>query len=783
MSKSQRKRSFGGIFFVDALASSVGIVILLLFVLLSFGLNKFNSKRMSDLFEELIKEGNMPIEAGAVVKGGLEREITDQCFCYKPKKESGVVSKRRCPLVKVFNDHIELVWLGKKIYRHEFHDQKEIIKDYVEKYKKNIPPPSNTLYDMRGLFFLIYENGMYHFLNDYNNDNIEGYWNKEWLTSENYASVEANTDNINSNSWIGVPEDIRNAVDINEELEIQKQLENQIANQNNEDQTGKPVLPSQLREYLQNIEETNTDSNAKDSDRDGIPDNVDAFPTNPNEHKDTDQDGIGDIKDEDDDNDGIPDVLDQFPLDPKEQSDNDKDGVGDNEDQDDDNDGIQDQIDQFPLDHNNNGQPDETDTDDDSDGVPDSSDQFPLDRTEHSDNDKDGIGDNKDEDDDNDGIPDIKDMNPLVADSTAQNNQDDDLIASIRSNQKQNQLLDSKEGQKELTEAQKSLMNSPKLDSFLQNRMDQIQSIQEEVSSVASTTPPASEEEVLEEIKENLVRSGVAQQIIDGSFSQNEESIKEANERIEQSAKSNLFSTEEKQRRFDQRTFMEEVAPILSDPARKRRDKERQTQTSAVDTRIIDPDKDIMQYDPVIMREIHIPGGFDFKKEVAYLFPLNHPITFAAISVDGFYEPVNLAKDTTLDLIFFFHPQPSSAGELPLMVFNKAGCVIGLDSVGLEKYNIPTRTFTWIPVDFTSADGNKIFEDDEEAFLYGMILGDFIFLPTEVNGESQFIVTDFVFDTQTPKKPNYRRYRLAIGIGLFLLFLLLLYIRNNDRQA
>ncbi len=54
-----------------------------------------------------------------------------------------------------------------------------------------------------------------------------------------------------------------------------------------------------------------------DSDGDGVPDEYDAFPDDPNEWEDTDGDGIGNNADTDDDNDGIPDEWElYYGLDP-----------------------------------------------------------------------------------------------------------------------------------------------------------------------------------------------------------------------------------------------------------------------------------------------------------------------------------------------------------------------------------------------------------------------------------------------------------------------------------
>ncbi len=121
-----------------------------------------------------------------------------------------------------------------------------------------------------------------------------------------------------------------------------------------------------------------------DSDQDGVRDDVDAFPDDPNETLDNDGDGIGNNSDGDDDNDGVLDINDAFPLDANETLDTDADGTGNN-----------------------------SDNDDDGDGVLDVNDAFPLDASETLDTDANGIGDNSDTDDDGDGILDVNDAFPL----------------------------------------------------------------------------------------------------------------------------------------------------------------------------------------------------------------------------------------------------------------------------------------------------------------------------------------------------------------------------------
>ena len=201
---------------------------------------------------------------------------------------------------------------------------------------------------------------------------------------------------------------------------------------------------------------TNVDDEI-DIDGDGFFDYQDAFPNDPTEWLDTDNDGIGNNIDIDDDGDGIsdeyeielgtdpldpndtpsdfnsngiPDALedsdgdgynddiDLYPLDPTRAIDNDGDGIADTDDNDDDDDGIPDDQDDFPLDSryskdtDNDGIPNLIDPDDDGDGYDDGEDVFPLDGTEHEDTDLDGIGNNSDLDIDGDNVLNIFDICP-----------------------------------------------------------------------------------------------------------------------------------------------------------------------------------------------------------------------------------------------------------------------------------------------------------------------------------------------------------------------------------
>ena len=154
-----------------------------------------------------------------------------------------------------------------------------------------------------------------------------------------------------------------------------------------------------------------------DCDNDTVINSEDAFPFDPTEYTDTDQDGTGDNTDTDDDGDGYSDEVEQTegtdPLDENSKPlDYDADGIPDSTDTDNDNDGVLNTEDAFPLDEtedtdtDEDGTGDNTDTDDDDDGTLDTEDAFPLDKTEDTDTDNDGTGDNTDTDDDGDGYSD-----------------------------------------------------------------------------------------------------------------------------------------------------------------------------------------------------------------------------------------------------------------------------------------------------------------------------------------------------------------------------------------
>jgi gliding motility-associated-like protein len=164
-----------------------------------------------------------------------------------------------------------------------------------------------------------------------------------------------------------------------------------------------------------------------DSDQDGVPDLVDAFPLDPAEWVDTDNDGIGNNEDVDDDNDGFTDSDEKLAgTDPLNSlsfpTDTDQDGIIDLLDSDDDNDGFEDvlelevgtnplDLNNFPLDTDLDLIIDFYDEDDDNDGQTDAAEiqcgSDPLNNLMIAlDTDNDSNPDCLDLDDDNDGYED-----------------------------------------------------------------------------------------------------------------------------------------------------------------------------------------------------------------------------------------------------------------------------------------------------------------------------------------------------------------------------------------
>ena len=123
-------------------------------------------------------------------------------------------------------------------------------------------------------------------------------------------------------------------------LEMQKQQQENGDDGDNQDENNENGEDSEDNQENKDNKNQNKESQGKDSDGDGIPDDVEKG-DDKNNPDDTDKDGKPDYQDEDADNDGKPDKQ-EAGSDPNKPKDTDKDGTPDYQDTDSDGDGIPD---------------------------------------------------------------------------------------------------------------------------------------------------------------------------------------------------------------------------------------------------------------------------------------------------------------------------------------------------------------------------------------------------------------------------------------------------------
>ncbi len=177
--------------------------------------------------------------------------------------------------------------------------------------------------------------------------------------------------------WIPGIDDPKNN-DISAEIYVAQDTDrDSIPNDKDPDMDGdktenaKDAFPIDPKEWKDTDGDGIGDNSDPDIDNDGVPNKFDEMPLDANETLDTDKDKIGNIADTDDDNDGLLDSQeekigtdplkadtdgdkvidgqDAFPLDPKEWKDTDNDNLGNNSDTDIDNDGVPNATDPFPT--------------------------------------------------------------------------------------------------------------------------------------------------------------------------------------------------------------------------------------------------------------------------------------------------------------------------------------------------------------------------------------------------------------------------------------------------
>ncbi len=126
---------------------------------------------------------------------------------------------------------------------------------------------------------------------------------------------------------------------------LKQQQQQQQNQQNQQNQQKNQQNNQQNKQNQQQNQDKQGQGQNKDTDKDGIPDNVEKQNNSGQQQadkpQDTDQDGAPDYNDVDSDNDGIPDQVEAGP-DPNHPKDTDKDGIPDYRDTDSDNDGTPD---------------------------------------------------------------------------------------------------------------------------------------------------------------------------------------------------------------------------------------------------------------------------------------------------------------------------------------------------------------------------------------------------------------------------------------------------------
>ncbi len=675
MPRTKKNIEFGGVYFVDALASSVGIILLILFVILSLGLERYTPKKLSKLLEENILEGNMPIETGYLVKGGPDRKITDQCFCYYADQQQNL----KCPLVKVFDDRIELVWAGKIIYRDQFFTRKDEIIAYIE------DNPVNPE-ELSGLYFLIYENGMYHFLNDFNNEELKEYWNKEWITSDKLAIVEANTGGSIA-SLSNIPPGSTGSGAAPQEDPTEEEGGGSLAA--NTQEPGRRGAGTPL---------TAEEDSAENPAPNGTP---------PTENTDPSEEQLN----QSNPNNATPPIGSP----PQEAAEDNPNNTPANPSAPDQN--------TSEMDESGSPAPDvagKTESNSDSDGTSQA------------------------------GSP----GNPSQADTKEQN--------TFRSFRPPNAASEQgAEADRPLTEREQEIMQNPKLDSLLQVHAESAAESQAAMEASKKATEDSQKQMNYEEFKKELVKSGAADSILN-----NTAQVKKI---LNEQAAKQVTSTLAQKKKFSVAEYKEVVEPILEN---------RKEEAAEKSSKIIFPDEEqeAKEYDPITQEELIVPGNSEFAKEQNYILPLSEPIKEVAILELGEVYVIDLTQDTSLRFIFELREQPLPYAEGYTLV-NKAGFIMSLDSAALEESPIPVFSYTWIPVRFTSASGETLFEENQ-MYVYGMQNADALFLP---GNENHILITDFKFEEEPNAPPNFLWPRIIFGTVILIIFLLLflLYARKT----
>lgn len=713
MRKKNREITFGGVYFVDAIASSVGIILTILFLIIGKGLNKNTPAKLSQMMEENIIKGNMPIEKGYFTIGaegigevkGLD--IYNQCYCLYENPKYNL----KCPLFKVFNDRIEMVWTGKIVLKNQLVSHKEEIVRYVDQCR--VPKSQFHM-----LYYLIYENGMYHELNDFNNNVLKMNWVKKWVTSGTLPVIEKNTNGtITSLDAIPPKEERTDSITekseklppadsmMNLHVKVLEKTKNKIADMNS-DKIGKASneqkfaafqnelnifgMPDSVKKYFSEAKrsaEKETIPGRSQSNREKNENNASLRNYKPNK---TERDGqqqeaeMGrgeEIKKKNENR-----KRDRYP-----------------------------DVDSLIRDHyefiNNMKKKMDRAIKQDKSGKIDSikaavykeemmSSKMAQKILEIS---EDNFSNNKDERDGENAREKGKERHFKDDDGRkrGKSTKDEKGDSSIKNNRSKNEYTG--QGWKEMKSTDDKGGQS---DQYGKNKNEMTK----------MDKPP--------EVDPNDQEEGSVEQELHDSDSQ--------------------YNVSMEQESIQESTKRPEI--IFDEPIRTGK-----------------------EYDPLTKQILPIPETNEYTEKYQYILKLNTSVdTVIVRNVDkrGF---ISLNNDTALHFIIKVHSKPLPYAESIVLVCKK-GFEIAIDTMNFAKYDIPRMALSWIPVKIRNAKRVEYFKNTE-VFIYGMTDMNMILLTQE---ENAIVVSDLKFP-KAPNEPSFLWVRMAL-IGIILLILMMLLI-------
>ena len=734
MNRRKNKAEFGGIYFVDALASSVGIILLILFVIVSLGLEKTTPEAISNAMKNNIKAGNLPIESASPSLNNDYRWVIEECYCYPPYSINPPTN-RKCALIDVYDDYIRLRWDGLRIHKSEFWSKKELVKKYAEKYT-GLEPYKNRL------FYLIHSNGMYHELNAYNDSTLKLSWVKEWAVSFK-SGIDSSRTLEEAEYW-----DIYQKLTREQQKKMEtEELDELVRKYRNAILENIPISDN-TSSQIEFIESPTQEFVKEDGglERETIS-NAGNFSTNSQEKSLTNKElklllakfGIIDsvkIIDERFKGKAAEKAISQLIKrnfqgnEETERISPNKGGTG---------------TDSLVSTRLNKANEKERVTNLNNQNQQGNS-------AQNEDREKDRNLERlvkKYEKEFSNSLNLEKELKGILGKSKPSNTENSSETNPENDPQRNN----SAQGNQGINDLGKE--NSNEKDQNQNNQSSQSESTQDSSMSLTEV-----QKEILKELREEFVEGN----IIDTLENFEEMPPDSARKKIQEMLRNRIIqkhiaSTSTQQNTFSWETFEQNIRPIIE---------EENIVASTEAPKVIMPDNvdAVSNYDPITNEYMPIPGKAGIEKDIDYVFPLDEPLKWTYVVTGDSVTPYLFGLDSSIYVVMLYRTEPvpySFAYQVITRPFSK----IKLDSAGVEKYQIPEYSYSWIPVKFVSNGGKTYFKEDE-VFVFGMIKGKYIFLKQR---ENDIHFTDFNFEEEELLPPNYLWPRVYIIFAVILLIL------------